>query len=79
MLVPCIYYRILYCMYFGVINYLRDGIPLDPQLSSSFLLLDLGSMNSFRGGIPHKSPFIFLFLCALSTQMDNIHVYSAGL
>ncbi len=55
MLVPIIYYIILY---FGFINYLWGGI-LDPQLPSSFLLLDFGSMNSLWGGIPQKFPFNF--------------------
>ncbi len=52
------------------INYLRGGI-LDPQLSSIFLLLDLG-------WDPTKVSFQLFFMCALSTQMGKIHVYSAG-
>ncbi len=45
-------------LYFSFINCLWDGI-MDPQVSSSFLLLDFSSTNSLRGGITQKFPFSF--------------------
>ena len=66
----------VHTLYFSFINYLWGGILDPPQLSSSFLLLDFGSTSSLWGGIPQKFHFNFFFLY---TQMDKIHVYSAGL
>ncbi len=64
-------------LYFSFISYLQGGI-LDPQLSSSFLLLDFGSMNSLQGGIPQK--FLFNFSsCVPCLPKWTVHVYSTGL
>ena len=67
----------LYVLYFGFIYYLQGGIRrLDPQLSSSFLLLDYEFTS---GWDPTENSFQFFFSCALSTQMGKFNVYSAGL
>ncbi len=69
LLVPFIYYSI---PYFGFINSLPGGI-LDPQLSSSFLPLDFGSMPwiHFRVG-SHKSFLsFFLFVCIFYPNGQN--------
>ncbi len=61
-------------LYFSFINCLWDGI-MDPQVSSSFLQL-----YEFTSGWDHtKVSFQFFSWCALSTQMDKLHVYSASL
>ncbi len=68
-------FHLLQCTVLWLLKLSWGGIRLNPQLSSSALLFDFGSMNSLRGGCPQK--FLFYFsLCALSPQMDKIHVYS---
>ena len=75
-------FHLLQCiLYFGFINYLWGGIHVPGsstliQFASAWLRL----YEFIWDGIPQKVPFIFFFfLCALSTQMDKVHVYSAGL
>ncbi len=62
----------------SLLNHFGLG-SFDPLITiSHFFLLDFGSMNSLRGGIPQVF-FQFFFLCALPTQMDKVHIFSAGL
>ena len=64
-------FHLLQCTVLWLLKLSWGGIRLDPQLSSSALLFDFGSMNSLRGGCPQKFLFIFFLVCIVFPNGQN--------